>query len=228
MNSTKPQHERVAVTIGDTELARRCARGRVVVIDDDEDVLQAVTGLIQSEGYACEPYASANAYLAALQLARPAFPGPVCVLSDVYMDGIDGLALQRQLADFGDLPLVLMSGNSGIREAVSAFRAGAVDFLIKPFEPDALLAALKKALSLNTESGQSKIRKESLAERAALLTQRERDVARRVAAGQTNPAIAQILSISLRTVKRHRQRAMEKLGAHVAADLVRIADEAGL
>lgn len=217
------------ITVADADLARRCERGRVVVIDDDADVLAAVAALIESEGYACEPYPSAAVFLAAMELRHPAFPGPVCVISDVKMPGIDGLALQRRLAEaVGDMPLVLMSGHSGIDEAVSAFRAGAVDFLIKPFEPDALVAAVAKALAISAENQRSRVRSDSLAERIAQLTERERDVARRVAAGQTNPVIAATLGISVRTVKRHRQHAMEKIGARVTADLVRIADEAEL
>lgn len=227
--ATRPTDLRRVVTVADAELARRCERGRVVVIDDDADVLTAVVALIESEGYACEPHPSAAAFLATMELRPPCFSGPVCVLSDVKMPEVDGLALQRVLAKAaGDLPLVLMSGHSGIDEAVTAFRSGAVDFLIKPFEPDALIAAVAKALALSAENQRSTIRSQSLADRIALLTERERDVARRVAAGQTNPVIAATLGISVRTVKRHRQHAMEKIGARVTADLVRIADEADL
>lgn len=220
---------RRVVTVADAELARRCERGRVVAIDDDPDVLAAVVALIESEGYACEPYPSALSFLVAMDDGAPRFPGPVCLLSDIKMPEMDGLALQKRLLEVAqDMPLVLMSGHSGIGEAVSAFRAGAVDFLIKPFEPDALVGALAKALAISAESQRTQIRSQSLSERLLQLTTRERDVARRVAAGQTNPQIAATLGISVRTVKRHRQHAMEKMGARVTADLVRIADEADL
>ncbi len=164
MTSSVPGFRRV-ITVSDAELARRCERGRVVVIDDDDDVLVAVVALIESEGYVCEPHPSATAFLAAMERRQPGFPGPVCVLSDVKMPEVDGLALQRWLAEAaGDMPLVLMSGHSGINEAVSAFRAGAVDFLIKPFEPDALVAAVAKALTISAENQRSNIRSESLAQ----------------------------------------------------------------
>jgi two-component system, LuxR family, response regulator FixJ len=223
-----PFRYRQAVTVSDEKLAARCARGRVVVIDDEPDILSALASLIELEGYACETYSSALAYLQVLNYNRPCFPGPCCLLCDVKMPELDGLELQRRLAELDDTPLLLMSGNSGAHEAASAFRAGALDFLIKPIDADALLDAVAKALNLSQERQQRRIRESTLTQRIASLTERERDIARRVVAGQTNPVIAAELGIALRTVKLHRQRAMEKIGALGTADLVRIADEGGL
>jgi two-component system, LuxR family, response regulator FixJ len=223
-----PLRYRQAVTVSDEKLAARCARGRVVVIDDEPDILSALASLIELEGYACETYSSALAYLQVLNYNRPCFPGPCCLLCDVKMPELDGLELQRRLAELDDTPLLLMSGNSGAHEAASAFRAGALDFLIKPIDADALLDAVAKALNLSQERQQRRLRESTLTQRIASLTERERDIARRVVAGQTNPAIAAELGIALRTVKLHRQRAMEKIGALGTADLVRIADEGGL
>lgn len=219
---------RQPITFSDEQLAARCARGRVVIIDDDAEVLAALAVLVEMEGYACETYPSAVDYLHVLNYNRPCFPGPSCVLCDVKMPELDGLELQSRLAALDDTPLLLISGASGAFEAASAFRAGAVDFLIKPVDADTLLSAIAQALVVSTERQMQRTRQSALAERIAALTARERDIASRVAAGQSNPVIAQELGIALRTVKLHRQRAMEKVGAHGVADLVRIADEGGL
>ncbi len=225
---TRSTKSRLPITISDEKLAARCARGRVVVIDDDPEILAALAALIELEGYACETYVSALDYLRVLTYNRPHFDGPSCVLCDVKMPELDGLDLQSRLAALDDTPLLLMSGASGAHEAASAFRAGAMDFLIKPVDADDLLTALTKALVASTERQLRRERQRMLATRIASLTERERDIARRVAAGQTNPVIAVELGIALRTVKLHRQRAMEKIGAVGTADLVRLADAGGL
>lgn len=212
------------VTVHDEQLAKRCGQGRVVVIDDDLEILSAFYALMDMEGYACETYASGQAYLHVLNYNRPCFPGPSCVLCDVKMPELDGLELQSRLSEQNDTPLLLMSGVSGAPEAVSAFRAGALDFLIKPIDADVLLAAIAKALHISTIRQQQSEHTTTLAAKIATLTPRERDIAHRVAQGQTNPVIAEQLGIALRTVKLHRQRAMEKVEADNMADLVRIAD----
>ncbi len=219
---------RRAITVSDEQLAERCARGRVVVIDDDGEILSAISALLEIEGYACETYPSARAYLQVLNFNRPCFPGPCCVLSDVMMPEMDGLELQSRLAEIDNTPLLLMSGASTVQEAVRAFKAGALDFLIKPIDADLLLAAVQKALAANSQQRVQHVRKSSLVARIDSLTERERDIARRVARGQINRDIADELGIALRTVKLHRQRAIEKLGAESTVDLARIADEGGL
>lgn len=225
--STPPSF-RKPVTVHDEKLAARCARGRVVIIDDDAEILHAFAALLEMEDYACETYGSALAYLQMLNYNRPCFAGPCCVLCDVKMPELDGLELQNRLADLDNTPLLLMSGASGAQEAASAFRAGALDFLVKPIDADVLLAAVSKALGESSKRQQQQARHSALAARIATLTDREREIARRVAAGQTNPAIAAELGIALRTVKLYRQRAMEKVGAGGTADLVRIADQGDL
>ena len=216
------------MTVAEERLAARCIRGRVVLIDDDTEILAALAALIEMEGYACESYESALAYLQVLNYNRPCFPGPSCVLCDVKMPELNGLELQRRLTEIDDTPLLLMSGASGAQEAASAFRAGALNFLVKPIDADTLMAAVTEALVISTERQQRHILQSALAARIATLTDRERDIARRVSAGQTNPDIAADLGIALRTVKLHRQRALEKVGASGTADLVRIASEGGL
>lgn len=216
------------VTVNDQQLAQRCARGRVVLIDDDAQILSGLASLIELEGYACERYTSALDYLQVLNYNRPCFPGPCCLLCDVKMPELDGLELQRRLAELDDTPLLLMSGASGALEVARAFRSGAVDFLVKPIDADDLLAAIAKALALSSQRQTQRQQQANLAERIASLTPRERDIVRRVVAGQTNPAMAAELGIALRTVKLHRQRALEKIGATHMAELVRIADTGAL
>lgn len=216
------------VTVAEHTLAEQCARGRVIVIDDDEQILSALAALIALEGYACESYASGLAYLQELGNTAPRFAGPTCLLCDVKMPELDGLELQRHLRQQDDTPFVLMSGASGALEAASAFRAGALDFLVKPIDADDLLAAIVKALAVSTDRSSQRLRAAALATRVASLTGREREVARDVAQGLTNPAIALKLGLALRTVKFHRQNAMEKLGASTTAELVRLADEGEL
>ena len=221
-------HYRLPVTVAELGLAEQCAKGRVILIDDDPEVLSALDSLIMQEGYACEPYPSALAYLQVLGEQRPHFAGPTCLLCDVKMPGLDGLELQQRLLQQVYTPVLLVSGASGAQEAASAFRAGALDFLVKPIDMHDLLSAVAKALGVSTERRTRQQRALSLASRIASLTPREREVARQVAQGLTNPTIAAQLGLALRTVKLHRQNAMEKLGASHTAELVRMADEGGL
>ena len=219
---------RRAVTADDLRLAVRCARGRIVLIDDDGEIVDALAALFGFEGYACETYSSALSYLHMRAFNRPQFAGPSCVLCDVKMPELDGLELQQQMTALDDTPLLLMSGASGAEEVVSAFRAGALDFLIKPVETETLLAVVAKALAISTERQQLRNRRSDLTQRIYSLTRRERDVLRCVARGEINRDIAEQLGIALRTVKLHRQRGMEKLVVGTVADLARLADEGGL
>lgn len=215
-----PSPTRRIVTVDDEALARRCAQGRIVLIDDHPEVVQALTNLLQLEGYACEGYPSASDYLTALERQDPVFPGPSCILSDMRMPGLDGLDLLAQLSARDEMPVILMSGASGIRDAVEGFRTGAVDFLIKPVETDELLGAVVKALAISAQSRDQRTRGQDLAQRLASLTPREQTVAARVAQGDTNVQVAEELGISLRSVKRIRQSAAAKLGAESTAELV--------
>ena len=209
----------------DPELAERCARGRVVVIDDDLGILEAFRNLIELDGYACETYSSACAYLQVLEFNRPLHPGPVCVLCDVKMPDMDGLQLQARLVQQGHVPLVLMSGGSGAKEAVTGFRAGALDFLIKPIEAEQLMSTLHKAMRMNRQQLAQSHRQQQVNALLSALSERELSVARMVARGMTNLGISLELNITLRTVKFHRQRAMEKLGIAGTPELVRLLQE---
>lgn len=216
------------VTVHDVQLAERCARGRVVVIDDDAELRSAQAALFGLEGYACETHASADAYVQVLSYNQPSFPGPVCVLCDVNLPGLNGLELQSRLMELDDKAFILMSGASGAREVVQAFRTGAVDFLIKPIDADVLLAAVEKALGVSRERQSQRQRHQEIAARIASLSEKERVVARRVALGETNQGIADDVGMALRTVKLHRHRAMLKLQVDTVVDLARLADEGSL
>ena len=230
MRSSQPAvlKPRRPVTVDDQRMAERCARGRIVLIDDDREILEALAALLDLEGYVCEMYSSALGYLQDLALHHQSFPGPSCVLCDVKMPELGGLELQRRLAEFDDVPLLLMSGASGAQEAVSAFRAGALDFLIKPIEAVVLIAAVTKALAVSVEQRRLRERQVDLVLRIASLTRRESEVARLVAQGEINRDIGRQLGMALRTVKLHRQRAMEKLDVSRVVDLARLVDESGL
>lgn len=215
------------MTVDDERVAARFAHGRVVLIDDDAEVLSALSARLMFEGYAVETFASARHYLEALDAPVPSFPGPSCLLCDLRMPEIDGLALQRQLQGRDVPPMVLMSGQSLPQEVVSAFHGGAVDFLIKPFEASELLLAVTKALSANAAQHTAAQRQLGAAALVASLTDKELNVIRLVVQGKTNPQIMLSLKIALRTVKLHRQRAMEKLGLDSVAALGRFAQEVG-
>lgn len=218
MNPTPPS--RKVVTVSDEILAQRCAKGRIVLIDDHAEVIQAMTNLLQLEGYACDSYPSPVAYLDGLERNEPVFPGPVCILSDMRMPGLTGLELLERLSAREDTPVILMSGVSSVQEAVQGFRLGAVDFLLKPIETEELLAAVAKTLTISARYREKRLRDGDLAKRLGSLTPREHDVAARVAHGDTNAQIAEDLDISLRSVKRIRQSAALKIGAGSTAELV--------
>ncbi|MCX7265631.1 MAG: DNA-binding response regulator [Betaproteobacteria bacterium] len=230
MNPTTFQSAKLrrVITVEDERLAARCALGRVVLIDDDPQILAALDALLSLEGYACEQHDSAQSYLQTLALHRAQFPGPCCVLCDVKMPELGGLELQQKLSASDNTPLLLMSGDSGAPEAVSAFRAGALDFLLKPIEADRLLKAVAHALGVSSQRQQLAAQQTGLAKMVCSLSPREREVARLVVRGHINQQIADQLGIALRTVKLHRQQAMEKLNVQTVADLVRLTANADL
>jgi two-component system response regulator FixJ len=223
----RPAH-RKPVTVHEEADAARCARGRVVLIDDDQHILASLKTLVELSGFMGETYATAEEFLASLARAEPVYPGPSCVVSDVKMPDIDGLELLSRLTGQDALPLILISGGSGISEAIEAFHLGVVDFLVKPFEMEAFLAAIEKGLAISARQQAHKREEAELLGRASALTPREREVAGLVAMGQRNREIAGKLAISERMVKMHRQSAMEKLNARNTAEFVRIVDRAGL
>lgn len=196
----------------------------VYVVDDEAAVRKSLWRLLRSAKIEAATFASAEEFLAALD-AEPAG----CAVLDVAMPGLDGLALQQRLAARGvELPIVFLTGRGDIPMSVRAMKAGALDFLTKPVDGDALLAAVRRALEKGRELGKAREEGSAIRVRAASLTPRELEVLQGVVAGRLNKQIASDLGISEKTVKVHRGRVMEKMGAGSVAELVRLADRAGL
>lgn len=189
----------------------------VFVVDDDPAIRDSLTLLLAASGYAARAYESATAFLAS---EAPDQIG--CLIVDVQMSEMNGIALQQELARRGSpLQVVVMTGHGDIPIAVDAMKAGAVDFLEKPFDEPVLLDSVRRALDRAGVVGDQAKEVRNVAARLALLTERERQVLDLIVAGKANKVIAHALSISPRTVEIHRARVMEKMGAGNLADLVR-------
>ena len=196
---------------------------RVFVVDDDQSVRTSLANLLATEDYAVEIFASAAEYL-----ARVPHDGPACLVLDVQLPGLDGLALQRQLIEEGRIEqIVFITGHGDIPMGIGAMKRGAVDFLPKPFRDDELLSAVAQALARSAEDWQRGDILESR-ERLAKLTPREFEVFRLVIAGLLNKEIGAELGVTLRTIKTHRGRVMQKMGVVSVAELVRLAQKAGV
>jgi two-component system response regulator FixJ len=191
------------------------AEALVHVIDDDEAVRDSLGLLLASAGHEVVLHPSAADFL------RVAAPG-ACVVSDVRMPEMDGLALQQELAQRGiPVQLIFMTGHGDVPVAVRALKAGAMDFLEKPFAEEALLAAVRGALEAGQARQEETRHQEEIRRRLDSLTPREREVLEGLVAGQANKAIAQELGMSPRTVEVHRARVMEKMEAQSLSHLVR-------
>ena len=223
----RPAQRRV-VTVHDQENAARHARGLVTIVDDDDAIREALVSLLHLEGYATEAHASAASYLEKLERAEPEFPGPHCLLLDVKMPGLTGLELQRHLIELCEsTPIVFMSGGSGAPEAVQALKNGASDFLVKPFEEQALLGAIGEALQKVQREQASEEQRDIAATRISRLSARELQIAKMVSSGVLNRDIAEQLGIAVRTVKLHRMHMMSKLQVSNVIELARIMDSHG-
>jgi two-component system response regulator FixJ len=198
--------------------------GMVVhVVDDDEAVRRSLALLLGSFGLDAETYESAEAVLSHLDQLRPG-----CLVVDIRMPGMDGLELQAELTRRQcSLPVVVVTGHADVGLAVRAMKAGAVDFIEKPYSEDDLLHAVRSALQQIVDERQSTATAEAAQARIALLTPRERDVLGRLVEGRPNKVIAHELGISPRTVEIHRANLMEKLGCRSLAEAVRIAISTG-
>jgi FixJ family two-component response regulator len=199
-------------------------RSRVFVVDDDRSVRTGLANLLESNDYTVETFASASEYL-----ARGPHPGPTCLVLDVRLPGLDGLALQRQLTERGRLEqIVFITGHGDIPMGIQAMKRGAVDFLPKPFDDEALLSAVGQALARSAETWRRRDELAQIRARISALTPREFEVFRLVIAGSLNKQIAAELGAALRTIKTHRGRVMHKLGVESVAELVRLAQRAGV
>jgi len=190
------------------------------IIDDDSSIRTALSRLLRAAGYEVRTYASAGEFLIEERGA-----GPACVVLDVQMPGPSGLDLQKKLGTGDDpLPIIFLTGHGDIPMSVRAMRAGAVDFLTKPVKREALLSAVQAALAADGERRAARDRVQHVRTRFDTLTAREREVFGRVVAGMLNKQIAAELDCSIRTVKIHRARTMEKMQVDSLADLVRTAE----
>jgi two-component system response regulator FixJ len=194
------------------------------VIDDDAAMRDSLAFLLDVNGFAPKVYETADAFLGGVDLASLA-----CVISDIRMPGMNGIELVRKLKGTGSsCPVILITGHGDVALAVEAMKAGAADFIEKPFDDAALLGAIRAALqALQPAQGDNAAKKAAEA-RLAELSPRERDVLQGLVAGKINKVIAHELSISPRTVEVYRANLMAKSGARSMSELMRIALAAGL
>jgi two-component system response regulator FixJ len=200
------------------------ANAVVHVIDDDESVRHALAFLLATSGVAVQVHESGTAFLDTIGDLQGG-----CILTDIRMPGIDGLALQRRLTELGiKLPVIVMTGHGDVPLAVEAMKAGAVDFIEKPFDDSVLLAAIRSALDRYNEQGRRESEMAQINAKLETLSVRERQVLDGLIAGRPNKTIAYDLDISPRTVEIHRANVMTKMGAGSLSELIRMALQAGL
>jgi FixJ family two-component response regulator len=196
----------------------------VFVIDDDVSVRKGLTRLLRSAGYKSEIFESASDFL-----ARPLHSGPSCVIVDVEMPGINGMDLQEALIQGRrEEQLVFITGHGDIPMCAQAMKAGAVDFLPKPFRDDKLLQCVERALIRSAEQRRRSAEKSNARHLLDLLTQREFEVMQLVITGVLNKQIAGELGTAEKTVKVHRGRVMQKLGVTSVAELVKLVQKADI
>lgn len=196
----------------------------VFLVDDDDSVRRSLERLLKLAGYRVEPFASPHELL-----DRLPYDGDGCVVTDLRLPGMTGIALQQTAHAQGfSLPFVFISGHGGVTEAVRAMKAGAVDFLEKPLDPQALLAAVQSALTTGLETRREKLERQAARRLVATLTPRERQVCELVGRGLLNKQIAAELGTSEKTVKTQRGKASRKLKATSTASLIDILRKADL
>lgn len=197
----------------------------VYVVDDDAGVRDALAWLLRSRRLISEPFESAEAFDAHVTRAGFAPREPACVLLDVRMGALSGLAMFDKLIGYGLLPLmpvIFLTGHADVPTAVDAVKRGAFDFCEKPFSDNALVDRIEQALARSAEGLKARAQSSSLQARLAGLTERERDVMRLVVGGLPNKLVADQLDISVRTVEVHRARVFDKMGVKSAVELANL------
>ncbi|MBE2212373.1 MAG: response regulator transcription factor [Opitutaceae bacterium] len=196
----------------------------VHLLDDDASMLRALSRLLTAAGYTVRAYASASEFL-----ARTDHETRGCVITDLRMPEVDGLQMQSSLARAANpLPVIFLTGHGDVPTSVHAMRAGAEDFLTKPVQRPALLAAVERALARDAADAAVRRRHADLRSRWLTLTPREREVLQHILTGQLNKQIAADLGTTERTIKAHRGSIMAKMRVRSPAELGRVAHEAGL
>jgi FixJ family two-component response regulator len=196
----------------------------VTVVDDDPSVLKAVSRLLRSAGMTVSTFETPESFLESYD---PSYSG--CLVLDLTLPGLSGLELQKQLSEKGGAPpIVFLSGTGDIPDTVRAMKLGAVDFLTKPVDETALLSAVHAAMEKENKSRRERLELLEIRTRLEKLTPREREVFEQVVTGKLNKQIASELGTVEKTVKVHRARVMEKMGADSLADLVRTAQKLGI
>jgi len=190
----------------------------VFVVDDDVSVRESLEALIENAGWRTKTFATALDFLAHCRDTSPR-----CLVLDVSLPGLSGLDLQHRLGDRRDLPIIFITGHGDIPMSVQAMKAGAVEFLTKPFSDDVLLAAIRRAIESSSTALDRESEVEQLRRAFASLSPRERQVMTHVVSGRLNKQVGGELGISVITVKAHRGRVMRKMNADSLADLVRMA-----
>ena len=196
----------------------------VFIVDDDAQVRESLKDLIRSVGLRVELFASAQEFLGA---QHP--DAPTCLVLDVRMPGLSGFDLQKQASEAGlEIPIIFITGHGDIPMTVRAMKAGAIEFLSKPFRDQDLLDAIQQALERSRKAREQQSVTKELRRRFASLTSRQREVMERVVAGLINKETGAELGISEKTVKIQRHQVMEKMGARSLPELVRMADSLGI
>ena len=196
----------------------------VFVVDDEESVRKALARLLRAAGFNVAAFASPREFLESYD---PHAPG--CLILDVAMPGLNGLELQQQLADRGaGLPIIFLTGRADVPMSVQAMKKGALDFLTKPVNDENLLAAVRGAIQRDYADRQARAELGDIKQRLETLTPREREVLVHVVSGKLNKQTAAELGTVEKTIKVHRARVMEKMMVQSVAELVRLAEKAGI
>jgi FixJ family two-component response regulator len=192
----------------------------VFIVDDDDSLRRGLARGLRAEGWNVESFANAVEFL-----RRPAYEGVGCVLLDVYLPQVTGPDLQIEMMARGNtLPVVFLTGHPDVKTAVSAMKRGAVDFLVKPVDEEILLRTITQAIERHGMEQGARLQRQVTDDRLARLSEREREVMSFVIAGRLNKQIAQSMGIALKTVKVHRARVMQKMGASSVAALVHLCE----
>ncbi len=199
-------------------------RRQIYLVDDDDAVRRSAGFMLKTSGFAVEPFVSGVEFLKSVDGLAPG-----CILLDVRMPGMDGLEVQRALGERGvTFPVIVLTGHGDVNVAVAAMKAGALDFIEKPFEKAVLLAALEEGFAQIERSDRGKARAAEAVLRLNVLTAREHEVLEGLVRGFPNKTIAYDLGISARTVEIHRANLMTKLNVRSLSEALRIAFAAGL